>query len=392
MNYSTDGRTGKEVAQIAYAQPSIKASGLGLAIEVLIYLLTILCAIVICLRIYVKTWKPDSNKVRWRVNDYLAVIGFLPFIPASVLGVLSVRYGIGATDAHLERFPMHEFLRVRAMEYLILYELTYYAASSITKFAIAVTILHICVQKRYVYLMYGLMGVMMVTNAGCVIALFANCQPIAAYWNPQMGSCKSEDGFLILSYVGTAVQVASDWTCAITPFFIVYSLQMPKRAKIAVVGVLGLGIVASVAALMRIVSYKYIDVRNYPKDHLVSQGRLLFWSLLESSFAIIACSLPSLKLFGGCVARSVNRSKNLTPGARVPYETPLASLNPKGNTRTTVSGKGSWDRLHDDDSSGRHIIQEREVHVETSSHASSQQNFHHGVAQIDGVGVAYGLG
>ncbi|KAM5343375.1 hypothetical protein ACJ41O_011912 [Fusarium nematophilum] len=309
------GRTGKEVAQIAYAQPSIKASGLGLAIEVLIYLLTILCAIVICLRIYVKTWKPDSNKVRWRVNDYLAVIGFLPFIPASVLGVLSVRYGIGATDAHLERFPMHEFLRVRAMEYLILYELTYYAASSITKFAIAVTILHICVQKRYVYLMYGLMGVMMVTNAGCVIALFANCQPIAAYWNPQMGSCKSEDGFLILSYVGTAVQVASDWTCAITPFFIVYSLQMPKRAKIAVVGVLGLGIVASVAALMRIVSYKYIDVRNYPKDHLVSQGRLLFWSLLESSFAIIACSLPSLKLFGGCVARSVNRSKNLTPGA-----------------------------------------------------------------------------
>jgi hypothetical protein len=42
---------------------------------------------------------------------------------------------------------------------------------------------------------------------------------------------------------------------------------MPKRVKISVVAILGLGVVASVAALMRIVSYNYIDVKVYPKDH-----------------------------------------------------------------------------------------------------------------------------
>lgn len=139
-----------------------------------------------------------------------------------------------------------------------------------------------------------------------------------------MGECKSADGFLNLSYVGTAAQVASDWACATTPFFVVWKLQMTRRSKVAVVAVLGLGVLASVAALMRIISYKYIDIRKYPDDHYgklkrslngillivsVAQGRLLLWSVLESSLAIIACSLPSLKVFGGCLARSMNRSK-----------------------------------------------------------------------------------
>ncbi|KAF5005079.1 hypothetical protein FDECE_8496 [Fusarium decemcellulare] len=376
MVKSTDNLTGEEISKIAYAQPSIKPSGLGVAIEVLIYFFTVICTIVIALRVYVKTWRVEANQ-RWRVNDYLAVFGFLPFIPASVLGALAVHYGIGATDSHLNRYEMKEFLIVRGMEYLLLYELTYYAASSLTKFAIAVTILHICVQKRYVYLMYGLMGVMILTNGICLIWLFVNCVPFATYWNPKLGHCKAEDGFLNLSYVGTAVQVAADWTCAITPFFIVYSLQMPKRTKFSVVAILGLGVLASIAALMRIVSYKYIDIKVYPKDHMVAEGRLLLWSLLESSLAIIACSLPSLKLFGGCVARSMNRSKNLTPGSRNPYhhDAPLASLTPHGQTRTTVSGKGNWDRLHDDDSSGRHIIQETEIHIDTHSNTSTA-NFH----------------
>ncbi|UPL01888.1 hypothetical protein LCI18_012822 [Fusarium solani-melongenae] len=354
---STANLTGEEISDIAYAQSSIPSSGLGLATEVLIYILTVVCAVVIALRVYVKTWSSEASQ-GWRVNDYLAVIGFLPFIPASVLGALAVHYGIGSTDAYLNRFEMRKFLEVRGMEYLILYELTYYASSSLTKFAIAVTILHICVEKRYVYIMYGLMGVMIATNGICLIWLFVNCVPFATYWNP--------------NYIGTAVQVASDWTCAITPFFIVYSLQMPKRVKISVVAILGLGVVASVAALMRIVSYKYIDVRVYPKDHFLSQGRLLFWSLLESAFAIIACSLPSLKLFGGCIARSMNRSTN---------NTPLHSLTPKGQTRTTVSGKGNWDRLHDDDSSGRHIIQETTIHVDSRSTASTP-NYHRSESSV----------
>lgn len=227
---------------------------------------------------------------------------------------------------------MRNFITVRGMEYLIFYELIYYASSTITKFAIAVTILYICVERRYKYLMYGIMGIMTITAVVCVVWFFVNCVPFQTYWNPGAGKCKSANGFLYLSYVGTSAQVASDWACAMTPFFIVYSLQMPTRSKLAVVGILGLGVLASIAALMRMISYKYIEIRKYPNNHMgkltkdlevsvltcsiEAQGRLLFWSLLESSLAIIACSLPSLKVFGTCLAKTMTRSKGTSRPVR----------------------------------------------------------------------------
>ncbi|KAF5018462.1 hypothetical protein F66182_9559 [Fusarium sp. NRRL 66182] len=370
MAKSLDNLTADEIASIAYAQRAIPSSGLGLVSEVLIYILTVLCAVVIGLRVYVKTWRIQDSQ-GWRLNDYLAVVGFLPFLAASVLGVLSVRHGIGATDSRLDTYEMKNFLLVRGMEYLLIYELTYYASSTLTKFAIAVTILYICVEKRYKYLMYGLMVTMGITCTVCLIWLFANCTPFAAYWNPALGHCKSGDGFLNLSYVGTSVQVVSDWTCALTPCFIVYSLQMPRRKKIAVVVVLGLGVLASVAALMRIISYQYLNQKRFPKDHYVSQGRLLLWSILESSLAILACSLPALKLFGGCLARTMNRSGVTPRSGPQNHDTPLRSLEPHGQKRTTGSGKGNWDRL-DDDSSARRIIVETEIHIDTDSNASRQ--------------------
>ncbi|KAM0489827.1 hypothetical protein ACHAP8_012177 [Fusarium lateritium] len=267
MVKSSEGLTGEEIADIAYAQDSIPPSGLGAICEVLIYVFGVICTIVVALRVYVRMFK-IQNDVKWRLNDYLAVIGFLPYIPAAVLGALSVHYGVGATDEYLDKFEMRNFITVRGMEYLILYELIYYASSTITKFAIAVTILYICVDRRYKYIMYGIMCIMTVTAAICVVWFFVNCVPFQGYWNPGAGECKSADGFLNLSYVGTSAQVASDWACALTPFFIVYSLQMTRRSKIAVVGILGLGVLASIAALMRIISYKYIDIRKYPKDHM----------------------------------------------------------------------------------------------------------------------------
>ncbi|RGP72354.1 integral membrane [Fusarium longipes] len=266
MVRSVDGLTGEEIADIAYAQHSIQPSGLGAVCEVLIYVFSVICTVVVGLRVYVRAFKVQ-NDVKWRLNDYLAVVGFLPYIPASVLGALCVHYGIGATDAHLDTYEMRNFITVRGMEYLILYELIYYASSTITKFAIAVTILYICVERQYKYIMYSIMCIMAITAAICVVWFFVNCIPFQGYWNPGIGNCKSADGFLNLSYVGTAAQVASDWACAITPFFVVYSLQMTRRSKIAVVAILGLGVLASIAALMRIISYQYIDSRKYPENH-----------------------------------------------------------------------------------------------------------------------------
>ena len=73
---------------------------------------------------------------------------------------------------------------------------------------------------------------------------------------------------MVISYIGTSIQVVTDWICAITPFFIVRDLQMQSRVKISVIGILGLGIFASFASLMRIICYQYVDIKKYPQDEL----------------------------------------------------------------------------------------------------------------------------
>lgn len=94
-----------------------------------------------------------------------------------------------------------------------------------------------------------------------------------SFWNSEVtnffngGTCWSSSGFLIVSYAGSCVQVTTDWVSAIVPFFIIGGLQMPRRTKVSVIAVLGLGIFASIAALIRMPYYKYYEVTKYPNNY-----------------------------------------------------------------------------------------------------------------------------
>ncbi|KAL7782115.1 hypothetical protein V8C37DRAFT_398013 [Trichoderma ceciliae] len=59
-----------------------------------------------------------------------------------------------------------------------------------------------------------------------------------------------------------------DWTCAITPFFMQRSLQMPRRRKISVQIVLSLGVIGSATGLVRLGYYHAYDTDKYPNESL----------------------------------------------------------------------------------------------------------------------------
>lgn len=60
----------------------------------------------------------------------------------------------------------------------------------------------------------------------------------------------------------------SDWVSALLPFWIIKNLAMPRRTKFSLIAILGLGIMASIAALARMVFYKYWDKAAYPTGYL----------------------------------------------------------------------------------------------------------------------------
>lgn len=70
----------------------------------------------------------------------------------------------------------------------------------------------------------------------------------------------------LVSYIVSAIQMATDWACAIIPCFIVAELQMSRRRKVSAIAILGLGVFASVATCVRMPYLKYYDVAKYPKE------------------------------------------------------------------------------------------------------------------------------
>lgn len=76
---------------------------------------------------------------------------------------------------------------------------------------------------------------------------------------------------MINTYVVNTSQMCTDWVSAILPVFIVLPLQMPKRRKVLAASVLGLGVIASIAAVARLPVYASTTSANYlcmsPKSH-----------------------------------------------------------------------------------------------------------------------------
>lgn len=78
--------------------------------------------------------------------------------------------------------------------------------------------------------------------------------------------------------------MATDWACAIIPFFIVAGLQMSRRRKISVIAILGLGVSASIATCIRMPYLKYYDVVKYPNEIACTFGYVTFpWPIGTSS-------------------------------------------------------------------------------------------------------------
>lgn len=76
---------------------------------------------------------------------------------------------------------------MRAVEYFMYYEILYFAASSVTKISITLTVLRLCdKQKNYRRIAIANAVMMMVAAGAAGAFVLSNCQPLQVYWNPDL--------------------------------------------------------------------------------------------------------------------------------------------------------------------------------------------------------------
>lgn len=115
------------------------------------------------------------------------------------------------------------------------------------KISIAVSLLRLAVKKTHRISLWITITATIVIGLLFWLVLLLECRPISYFWNQMdgesTGSCPPVDVLLDIAYVHSATTVVCDLTLGILPIFLVWHLQMNRRTKMAVGGILSLGAV-----------------------------------------------------------------------------------------------------------------------------------------------------
>ncbi|KAH7141016.1 hypothetical protein EDB81DRAFT_724386 [Dactylonectria macrodidyma] len=328
--------------------------GLALVLLVVSLFFVAPCTVVVLLR----TWIRARHGV-FGIDDGLMLVGWALFM--GVIGAISSAcyIGLGTRDTYLNAGMI-----ISGRFHVWMFQTLYCASLICIKGSICVTLLRIAVKKSHRIIIWVTLITSCITTLIIIIALLAMCQPLASTWGAVPGRCAPTMVLTGLSYMVSAASVTTDWICAILPGFMLYKAQMKRQTKISITIILGLGVLASIATMVRLPYLKYY---TQPRDYMYNVASIALWSVVESGTGTIAGSLPSLRRllknwvnFDSSVGQS---PANITPftgtnNATVTSKVATAPRPHKG-LRANMPGNRDWEPL--DDASSSHKIY---VHVD----------------------------
>ncbi|KAI0884257.1 uncharacterized protein GGS22DRAFT_21179 [Annulohypoxylon maeteangense] len=232
-----------------------------------------------------------TNGFQW--DDWIMLLSQLNFTASCVLILVGVQDGLGKHNKSLDQF--HE---IQALMYQAIATATYVLNMWLIKLSIGIFLLRLATQKRYKYTLYASIVIVSIWS---VVLFFWNifqCNPVAAQWdytilaNDPTSHCVSADEIVDAAYALSVMNILSDWMYALIPIPMLWSVKMSAQAKLTVVVVLGLGIFASIATLVRL---KFLADLTDMADILHAGTDAMVWTLIEPGVAIVASSLVTIR-------------------------------------------------------------------------------------------------
>lgn len=172
-------------------------------------------------------------------------------------------------------------------------------------------------KKNYTYALWGMASLFILANTISFLYILLRCTPISFAWNTTTpgGSCLPSRDLADVYYADTAVNILTDWFCALmyvlpfpstlpnklTSFFflffssplpLLYTLQLNLNAKLSVGFLLSLGILASLSACIRL---KYTVNLNNSDDYLYSVADVMIWGYAENGVGFIVGCVSTLR-------------------------------------------------------------------------------------------------
>lgn len=115
----------------------------------------------------------------------------------------------------------------------------YNAALILSKLSILLQYMRIFTTKPMRIACYALIAFISIYGTWTFISAWLNCVPVAKFWNESIdGHCLSKKG---LWFSNSAIHILTDILIIIYPMPALKSLNLPRRQKVAVMGIFSLG-------------------------------------------------------------------------------------------------------------------------------------------------------
>ncbi|TEY71109.1 hypothetical protein BOTCAL_0101g00010 [Botryotinia calthae] len=243
-----------------------------------------LSTITLALRCFVRI-----TREAFGLDDWMIVLGWIMFVLNVSMSTMSAINGLGVHNLTITAAEMEP-----AVKYFTIFQLFTLTGTLPVKASICISLMRITPSLTYRKILYAIMAGSVATVLISDIVVIVTCRPMAFTWDKTIpdGKCSSINAILILSYCFSATNIITDWSTAIIPAFIIWNLKLSPKIKVAISILLGMGMFASVATVVRV---KYFP--NYAKsiDYLYGVAPIVWWSTIEIGLGIIAACLSALR-------------------------------------------------------------------------------------------------
>ncbi|KAI1844954.1 hypothetical protein JX266_008970 [Neoarthrinium moseri] len=245
-------------------------------------------SVTVALRCYVRLYVIKS--FRW--EDWMALVTMTFFACYCTCVFLSIKHGAGKHLSDIPPEDIPEALKARWFG-----EIAYILTSVFLKLTVGLFLLRICSRRWQSAAIWAVLAVVLAFNIFYFLIALLQCRPIGYFWlrvlpTTPRGTCVSEEVATGSTYAASAVNAFADWVLGLLPVALVWNLELSRRSKISIAAILGLGVIASSATLIRI---PYVWQLTHDADFLYVFTDFLIWSTVENGLGLIASSIATLR-------------------------------------------------------------------------------------------------
>lgn len=165
---------------------------------------------------------------------------------------------------------------------------------SFIKTSVVLTLLRLPLRRAMKAVLYLLLTVQVGYGVGNAIYLFTKCRPYHSAWNftVETRHCPSEQTDIVVSSLGSAINITTDVILSLAPMIILWNLRRPLRERILICSLTGVGLITTVCSIL-----KAVIVADWTKDpdRWAASISVATWTVTEQFVSVLAACSPSLK-------------------------------------------------------------------------------------------------